>query len=54
MYQITSYGTGMTPRVDNLQGNITEKEAIQIARDLKADPYFGFASLTEVRIIRVD
>lgn len=54
MYRITSYGMGMTPRVETLPESITEEEAIAIAKDRKADPYFGFSSLTEVRVIEVD
>lgn len=54
VYQITSYGMGITPRVETLPGGITEEQAIAIAKDRKADPYFGFHSLREVRLIEVD
>lgn len=51
---ITSYGTSMMPKDESLPESTTEEEAIVIAKEMKADPYAGFACLKEVRMIRFD
>lgn len=49
-YQIVYYGTGMSP---NFETWSLRDEAIERAKELKADPRAGFSCLQEVRYIDV-
>ena len=52
-FELTYYATGMTPRVHVLPEGTSEELAIEIARNMRDDPYAGFLHLREVRDIEL-